>query len=80
MPYYHIQWTPEAEDYIAQHGITAQEFEEVVFAPEEELISEASGRTAARGWTSTGKFLFCVFEVDSDGVTLIPVTAYEIGD
>jgi len=80
MPYYRIQWTPDAEDYIARHGMTADEFEEVVLSPDEELISESSSRTAARGWTSTGKLLFCVYELDPDGVTVFPVTAYEIGD
>lgn len=80
MPYYHFSWTPEIEDYIAQHGVTREEFEEVVSSPDETLVSDSSGRPACRGTTGTGKRLFCVYELDSDGFTVEPVTAYEIGD
>ncbi|MGD9855467.1 MAG: hypothetical protein AB7U20_11025 [Planctomycetaceae bacterium] len=80
MPDYHVQWTPEAEDHIAEHGVTKQEFEEVVGDPQEEFVSNSTGRHAVRGWTKTGKLLFCVYELDIDHFTLFPVTAYEIGE
>ncbi|MGE0374671.1 MAG: hypothetical protein AB7I48_09365 [Planctomycetaceae bacterium] len=79
MPFYHFSWTPQMEEYIAQHGVTREEFEEAVSNPDQELASDSSGRPACRGTTSTGKRLFCVYEVSEDGFEVEPVTAYEIG-
>jgi hypothetical protein len=64
MPYYHFWWTPEIEEYIAHHGVTREEFEEVVSDPDEMLVSDSSGRPACRGMTSTRKRLFCVYDIE----------------
>lgn len=80
MPYYRIQWTLGAEDDIPRHGVTVEEFQEVVFDPDQQLISGSGGRRAARDWIGTGSLLFCVYGLDADGVTLFPVTSHEIGD
>lgn len=77
MPYFTFLWTPENEEHIAQHGITMDEFEEVVMNPSKEEISRSSNLPAVYGWTSTGKFIFCVYE-PMDDLMVLPVTAYEV--
>jgi uncharacterized DUF497 family protein len=77
MPHVLFIWNDEIEEYIAQHGVTPEEFEEVVLNSHEVRTSHSSGRPMVFGPTSTGKYLACVFEyVDADQV--IPVTAYEV--
>ena len=70
-------WDEENEDHIAQHGVTKDEFEEVVCNPEWTGRSRSSGQPIARGWTSTGKYLLCVWE-DLDDTRVYTITAYEI--
>jgi uncharacterized DUF497 family protein len=79
MPWYLFLWDPETEEHLARNGVTADEFEEVVCNPDSVGESRSSGRTIAFGYTSTGKYLACVYElVDPD--TVLPVTAYEVKD
>ncbi len=61
------------------HGVTPDEFEEVVCDPDEVDQSLSSGRPIAFGETSTGKYLACVYEL-LDDTTVLPVTAYEVED
>jgi uncharacterized DUF497 family protein len=79
VPYYHFIWNDKNEAHAAEHGITPDEFEEVVCGPDEVKRSRSSGRPIAFGETSTGKYIACVYEV-LDDFTVIPVTAYEIED
>jgi hypothetical protein len=79
VPYYHFIWNDENEAHVAEHGITPDEFEEVVCEPDELKRSRSSGRPIAFGETSTGKYIACVFEL-LDDFTIIPVTAFEIED
>lgn len=77
MPHVLFIWTDEIVGYLALHGITPDEFEEVVINSREVETSHSSGRPIVFGPTSTGKYLACVFEyVDRDEV--IPITAYEV--
>jgi uncharacterized DUF497 family protein len=77
MPHVLFVWNDELIEYIGRHGVTQDEFEEVVLSSEELVSSRSSGRPIAFGPTSTGKYLACVFEyLDQDQV--IPVTAYEV--
>ncbi len=79
MPWYLFLWDPETEEHLAQHGVTVDEFEEVVCNPDSVGESRSIGRPIAFGSTSTGKYLACLYElVDPD--TVLPVTAYEIED
>ena len=72
-------WDPETEEHLAQHGVTPEEFEEIVCNPDSVGESRSTGRPIAFGATSTGKYLACVYElVDQD--TILPVTAYEVED
>ena len=65
--------------YIAQHGITKDEYEEVLDNHHNEaVISNSSGRPAAFGETSTGKYIMIIWEhVDDDPLTIYPFNAYE---
>lgn len=70
-------WSEEVADHIAQHGVSMDDFEDVLADPEEELVSESSGLPAVTGYTGDGRRLFCVFR-EIDEVYVQPVTAYEI--
>ena len=64
--------------HIAEHGITAEEVEDVLYAAEEVVASHSSGRPITFGESSTGKYLAVVFDViDEDPLAVYPVTAYE---
>lgn len=78
MPNVLIIWNDEIIEYIAQHGVTVEEFEEEVLFAREVGRSRSSGRPIVFGATSTGKFLACVFEyLSDDKYEIVPVTAFE---
>ena len=79
MPFYLFIWSDQIEEHFAEHGVTPDEFEEVVCDPDEVDQSRSSGRHIAFGETSTGKYLACVYEF-LDDTTVLPVTAYEVED
>ena len=79
MPFYLFVWNNQIEEYLAQHGVTPDEFEEVVCDPDEVDQSQSSERCIAFGETSTGKYLACIYEL-LDAATVLPVTAYEVED
>ena len=77
MPYYLFIWNELIEGHLAEHGVTPDEFEEVVCDPDAVRRSRSSSRAVAFGETSAGRYLACVYEwLDQD--TVLPVTAYEI--
>ena len=79
MPFYFFIWTSETVDHLAEHGVTPEDFEEIVSDPESEDVSRSTGNPLAFGSTSDGRFLCCVFKrLDDD--TIEPVTAYEAGE
>ena len=64
--------------HIAEHGVTIEEVEDVLYAAEEVVASHSSGRPITFGETSTGKYLAVVFDiVEEDPLSAYPVTAYE---
>lgn len=64
--------------HIAEHGITIDEVEDVLYAADEVVASHSSGRPITFGETSTGKYIAVVFDVvDEDPLSVYPVTAYE---
>jgi hypothetical protein len=77
VPFYFFIWSDEIKARIALHGVTPDEFAEVVCDPEDVGQSRSSGRFVAFGETSTGKYLACVYEL-YDNATVLPVTAYEV--
>lgn len=62
------------------HDVTVDEVEEVLRNPDsEDVVSRSSGRPAVFGWTSTGKYLFVVYEpVLDEPRTVYPITAYPV--
>lgn len=77
MPHVFFFWNDELVEYLAQHGVTPEEFEEVVLNSKDVQASHSTGRPVVFGPTSTGKYLACIFEyIGVDHV--VPVTAYEV--
>lgn len=79
MPYYFFAWTPDIIEHLEEHDVATEEFEEVVSEPEFEDVSRSTGNPIAFGWTSTGRYLCCVFK-RIDGDVIEPVTAYDAKD
>ncbi len=77
MRWYLFLWDPVTESHLADHDVTPDEFEDFVCNPDSVGKSRSSGRPVAFGYTSSGRYLACLYElVDAD--TILPVTAYEI--
>lgn len=79
MPFYFFVWDDENEQHLAEHGVSPDEFEEIVCDPDGESDSRATGRPIAFGETASGKYLACVYEFIDD-VTVYPITAYEVDE
>lgn len=76
MAYYEFVWTDEIIDHLADHGVTPQDFEEIVRFPDVRAISRSTGRPCCWGETPDGRFLMCVYE-KLDDLTVLPITAFE---
>ncbi len=64
--------------HIAEHGLSIEEVEDVLYSAEEVMASNSSGRPITFGEPSTGKDIAVVFEViDEEPLAVYPVTAYE---
>lgn len=79
MPFYLFVWNDELEEHLAEHGVSPDEFEEVVCDPDYVTRSRSSGHPLAFGETASGKYLACIYEL-LDDTTVLPVTAYEPED
>jgi uncharacterized DUF497 family protein len=79
VPFYFFVWDDENEGHLAEHGVTIEEFAEVVCDPERLETSRSSGRPIAFGYTSTGKYLACVYELFGDD-TVYAISAFEPED
>jgi uncharacterized DUF497 family protein len=77
MPFYFFVWDDENERHIAEHDISVDDFEEVVCNPYKVDTSWSSGRQIAFGYTSSGEYIACVYEL-IDETTVYPVTAYPV--
>ncbi len=84
----YIDWDdddiPDPENnvrHIAADGLTPEEVNGVLYDPDPDIdTSDSSGLPAVFGWTSTGKYIIVVYELDEDSgvVVLRPKTAYEV--
>ena len=79
MPYFEFLWTEEITMHLVEHGVSREDFEEVVSNPNRVSVSRSSGRPCCWGEAADGRELFCVYEF-LDDMTIIPVTAYEVSD
>jgi hypothetical protein len=77
MPYYFFVWNDEVIAHLAEHGVTPEEFEEIVCNPLSEDVSRSSGRPVAFGLTDDERRIMCVYEL-IDASTVLPITAYEV--
>ena len=77
MAYFDIIWTDEIIAHLAEHGISPDDFEQVVMSPERTGTSKSSGNPTAWGHTPDGRYIMAVYE-KVDFATLVPVTAYEV--
>ncbi len=80
MPYYEIVWNDEPGgnvEHIAEHGLTPNDVEEVLFGPVDRDVSRSSGLPIVFGFAPDGRYILVVYE-QLDDVTIYPVTAYEV--
>ena len=77
MPWFDFVWSDAIIDHLNQHDVTPEEFEYVVCNPVAVERSDSSGRPLVKGYTEAGRRIVCVYELEDDGITVIPVTAYE---
>jgi hypothetical protein len=64
-------------DHLAEHGISQDDFEQVVCEPYGKGYSRSSGLPAVWGYTRDGRYIVAVYE-ELDELTILPVTAYEV--
>ena len=76
MAYFHFIWTDEIVRHIDEHGITTQDFEDIVCHPLGTSRSKSSGLPAAFGYTSDGRYVIAIYQM-IDETTVLPVTAYK---
>lgn len=55
MPFYSYSRVRENERHMGAHGVSREEFQEVVSDPDDTEESRSSGRSIARGMTPTGR-------------------------
>jgi hypothetical protein len=77
MAYYEFFWTDEIIEHLAEHGVTPDDFEEIVKFPDIRGVSRSSGRPCCWGETIDGRMLLCIYE-KLDDLNVLPVTAYEV--
>jgi hypothetical protein len=63
--------------HLAEHGITPEDFENVVGNPTQQDFSHTSGSPAAFGYTDDGRYVIAIFDFIDD-MTILPITAYEV--
>jgi hypothetical protein len=75
MPWYDFFWYDENLKKVAEHGVTPEEFEEVVTSTTE-IETSGTGSDMVRGETAAGRYLICLF-TRLDKMTVMPITADE---
>lgn len=79
MPYFEFLWTDEIIEHLAEHGISQEDFEEVVCQPIKQGFSQSSGHPTAWGYALDGRYVIAVYE-QIDDLKVLPVTAYEVSE
>ena len=79
VPYVKFNWTDEIIEHLAEHGISRDEFEDVVCHPESKCLSRSTELPAAWGHTADGRYIMAVYE-QIDAITVLPITAYEVNE
>jgi len=76
MAYLNFIWTEDIE-HVAEHGVSQDDFEQVVCHPTRRNFSRRTGLPASWGYTPDRRYIMAVYEM-VDAVTVLPVTAYEV--
>jgi hypothetical protein len=77
---YNFLWNDGNIEYIAQHDVTPDEFEEAFECGQDvDNRDEAGGHEARIGEDTRGRLLFVIFD-DIDGIDIVPVNAFEIDE
>jgi uncharacterized DUF497 family protein len=79
MPFYRFIWNDVAQIKVEEHGVTLDEFENIVSHPMEVEASRSTGRPIAFGFGDDGRMIACVYEPVNE-LEVVPITAYEIED
>jgi hypothetical protein len=79
MPYYEFLWTGSIIRHLAENGVSQDDFERVVCNPSSRGYSRSSGLPVSWGHATDGRYIMAVYEA-LDEVTILPVTAYEVGE
>jgi uncharacterized DUF497 family protein len=66
-------------EHVAEHGLTREDVEDVLYGVHELDHSHSTGRPIALGFTSGGEYICVVFEWVDD-ITVYPVTAYVLDE
>jgi hypothetical protein len=80
VPYFDIIWNPDSGgniQHIAEHDLTPEDVEGVLFDPVGRDRSRSSGLPIVFGFTSDGRYIMVVYE-QIDASTVYPVTAFEV--
>jgi hypothetical protein len=64
-------------EHIAEHDLSPEDVEEVIFNPADRDVSRSSGLPIVFGFTPNGRYILVVYE-QIDDVTVYPVTAYDV--
>ena len=78
MPYHEFVWTDEIVEYLAEHDISPEQFEDIVTDPDGIDRSRSTGAMCSFGETDDGRHVICLYDLEADGITVIPRTAYEV--
>ena len=65
MPYYEVVWNDEPGgnvEHIAEHGLTPEDVEEVLFSPLDRDVSRSTGLPIVFGFTPDGRYILVVYE------------------
>jgi hypothetical protein len=78
-----VIWDDEPDgnvEHIALNGLTPEEVDEVLLNPAIPTdVSRSSARPCKFGWTTTGKHIIVIWDIESENPRVIyPVTAYEV--
>ena len=72
-------WTDEAEEHLAEHGVSRDDYEDAMSHVIRQIVSDSSGRPGVFGRTRDGRILLCIFET-IDELFVLPVTAFEVSE
>lgn len=80
VPYYYFIWTDIRIEKVRNNGVDPDDVEGIISNPDAESVSRRSGLPIAFSTDAAGDQIVCIYELDSDGVTVYPITACYAGE